>query len=170
MDINEAFYYIDGDPLNGCWIDLDGIYDHDDIREALAKANIIPRNRDGEPEYDGDLLVADTEGELASICYEGDGSFNLAQFIEVRDSSIEQSQAVAFIELFDMWDEDKCNDYYVGHFDSPDDFARDQLEQSGILQAIPDELQCYIDFERYAEQELLICSHCSYDGHYFYNL
>lgn len=169
MDNNQAFYYIDGDPLNGNWIDLDDIYDHDDIREALAKDNIIPRNSDGYPDYDGDLLVADIEGELPAICYEGDGSFNLARFIEVRDSGIEQSQAVAFIELFETWDEDKCTNYYVGHFDSPDDFARNQLEQSGILQAIPDDLQCYINFERYAEQELLICSYCQYDGHYFYN-
>lgn len=169
MKENQAFYYINGDPLNGSWIHLDDIHDHDDILEALAKDNIIPRNSDDEPDYDGDLLVADIEGDLASICYKGDGIFNLARFIEVRDSDIEQSQAVAFIKLFETWDENKCTDYYEGYFESPDDFARHQLEQLGVLHAIPDDLQCYIDFERYAEQELLICSHCEYDGHYFIN-
>jgi len=59
--MNQVFWYVDGIPTKGKWIDMDLIDDTDEVLEELAEDEIIPRKEDGEPDYGGDLLAADAE-------------------------------------------------------------------------------------------------------------
>lgn len=164
----EAFYYIDGDPLKGQWIDLDNVTDLADVREILADGGWIPRDTDGNPDYGGDLLVADVEGELP-YCFIGRyGSFDLANFLEARDSGYEHDAVAAFIYLFDTWDAERFEENYLGQYDSPEDYAWQYVEECGLLDSLPDNLQCYFDYKKFA-RDLMISDITEHNGHYFTN-
>lgn len=163
----EAFYYVDGDPLKGQWIDLTDINDLDDVREVLADGGWIPRDADGEADYDGDFLVADTEGELADCFYGRYGSFDLAGFIEARDSGHDHEAVAAFITLFDVWSERDFSGNYHGQYDSPEDYAQQYIDDCGLLDSLPENLRYYFDYEKFA-RDMMINDITEHNGHYFY--
>lgn len=165
---NSVFYYIDGDPLNGKWIDLEYINSSDEVLEELADSGIISRDEDGHIDYDGDLLVADTEGDLAKEFYQGCGCFDLDEFIDVRDSGIDEEVASAYLSIFDYWDSTRCRDSYYGYFKSLTDFVEQYIEDCGLLSGISESIKYYFDFERYGE-ELLTQDFREKNGYYFYN-
>lgn len=165
---NSVFYYIDGDPLNGKWIDLEYINSIDEVLEELADSGIINRDQDENIDYGGDLLVADTEGDLSRQFYRGHGSFDLDGFIEVRDSGIDEEIACAFLSVCDYWSTSRCRDSYYGFFESINDFAEQYIENSGLLSGISDLMKSYFDFERYGE-ELLAQEFFEVNGYYFNN-
>lgn len=168
MSGNSAFYYVDGDPLKGKWIDLDDIDSIDEVLEELAEEGFIARDGEGAPQYGGDLLVADTDGDLAPLFYGRYGTFDLDEFIEARDSDVDEEVVVAFITCFDEWSESRCSQTYYGHHNSVEDFAYSEIENCGSLSGVPEPLKFYFDFERYGK-DLLISDFCESDGHYFWN-
>ena len=172
---NRAFYYVDGIPTKGLWIDMDLIDDEDEILEQLADAGLIPRETDeddpdwvGDPEYGGDLLVADAEG-LAK-CFLGQyGTFDLEKFIEARDSRFGEEVVEAYLSCFDEWDEDDCADRYRGEFQSWEEMAEELLEETGQLSEIPESLRYYFDYEKYARDIRLGGDMCESNGHFFWS-
>ena len=72
-------------------------------------------------------------------------------------------------EQFDEADEllDKFSDAYYGDFDSDEDFAYELVESTGMLSSIPENLQYYFDYEKYA-RDLMIDDFYEVDGHYFW--
>lgn len=168
MSGNSAFYYVDGDPLKGKWIDLNHIDSIDDVLEELAQEGLIARDEQGEPQYGGDLLVADTDGDLARLFYWRYGTFDLNEFIEARDSDFDEKVVVAFIECFSEWSEERCSQTYYGYYDSVENFAYSAIENCGSLVGVPEPLKFYFDFERYGK-ELLISDFRESNGHYFQN-
>ncbi|MBK5071639.1 antirestriction protein ArdA [Budviciaceae bacterium CWB-B4] len=164
----EAFYYVDGDPLKGQWIDLENINDLDDVREVLAEGGWIPRDEDGNPDYGGDLLVADVEGDLP-YCFMGRyGSFDLDDFIDARDSRFDLNAIAAFIYLFDEWNAERFSDNYLGVYDSPEDYAYQYVDDCGLLDSLPKNLRCYFDYEKFAS-DLMINDITEHNGYYFYH-
>ena len=55
---------------------------------------------------------------------------------------------------------------YIGEYNSPEDFAREYCSE---LLEIPEHLELYIDWEKYA-RDLLINDYWELDGHYFRNI
>lgn len=168
MSGNSAFYYVDGDPLKGKWIDLNHIDSIDDVLEELAQEGLIARDEQGEPQYGGDLLVADTDGDLAHLFYGRYGTFDLDEFIEARDSDFDEAVVAAFITCFSEWSEERCSQTYYGYYDSVENFSYSEIENCGSLAGVPEPLKFYFDFERYGK-DLLISDFCESDGHYFWN-
>lgn len=170
MDEN-AFWYVDGDPLKGKWIDMEHIDSTDEILEELAEAGFVPRDEDGDPEYDGDLLVADIEGPLCTIAYGRYGAFDLELFMRCRDSGIEPEILHAFVECFGELpgDLDKVTDAYRGQYGSWKDFAESLLEETGEIESIPDSLRYYFDYEKYANDIRLSGDVSEHDNHYFWS-
>lgn len=172
---NSAFFYVDGIPTKGMWIDLDLVDSEDEILAQLADAHLTPRETDeddpdweGDPEYGGDLLVADAEG-LAKAFLGRLGTFDLDGFISARDSDIDDEVILAYLSLFDRWDEDDCRDRYRGEFRSWEDMAEELLEETGELDQIPESLRYYFDYEKYANDLRLGGDFCEEDGHFFWN-
>ena len=58
-----AFFYVDGIPTKGAWLELEALDSWHTVREALASRIHISKF------YDGDILVADIEGVVAERCY-----------------------------------------------------------------------------------------------------
>ena len=171
--MSAAFYYVDGIPTKGLWVDLDNITDTDDILELLAKEELIPRNEDDEPDYDGDLLVADVEGDLAKCFYSSsvDG-FDLDDFIEVRDycdGDEDKEEAVAaFIDYMSSgsFSKDDFESSYCGKWDSEIAYAENLVEELGYLDQMPENLRYYFDYEKFA-YDLFISDYYFADGHVF---
>ena len=170
-----AFYYVDGIPTKGLWIDLDSTTDEDDIKEILADAGFIPRNEDDEPEYDGDLLVADAEGDIAPAFLSRYGTFDLDEFREVVDyleSSAGRhvpSEAVrAYLDHFcnGSWNQRGFEEAYSGEADSEVAFTEQWVDEVGLLENVSDDLKSYFDYEAYA-RDLFINDFTFLDGYVF---
>jgi len=158
---NEAFYYVDGIPTKGLWIDLDSVDDESDVSERLAQAGFIGS------EYDGDILVADVQGPLARAFYSSKvDCLDLDGFIEVRDSDKDHEAIAAFIDWYGSWDEEKFDESYNGQFDSEMEFAQQLADDLGYLDQMPESIRCYFDYEKFA-RDLFIGDYYYSDGHVF---
>lgn len=150
---NQAFYYVDGEPLKGVWVDLDIIGDDNDVLEELAAAGKIERDEVGDPVYGGDLLVADVEGDLAKAFLSKYGSFDLAGFIDARDycdsNRVDYEAAAAYLDNVGSWDQGSFEDVYCGEYDSEEAYAEELFDKC-YLQEIPENLRYYIDYEKFA--------------------
>ena len=72
------------------------------------------------------------------------------------------------LEEWENWS-DEFDESYSGSFNSDEDFAEDLADQTGLLEAIPENLRCYFDFEKFA-RDLLMGDYWEVKGHYFRNL
>ncbi len=163
---NQVFFYINGEPLNGDWIDMDNINDWIDIKEELADRSIISRLKNVDPDYDGDLLAADAEGALCSIFLGRYGSFDLDDFIEARNNDFDEDAVAAFINCFSEWNKSKFEESYLGQFEDDIAFIMEQTESYGLLDGVPESIKFYFDYERFASDEMINSYDCD-NGHYF---
>lgn len=161
-----AFFYIDGIPTKGTWVALDASTTWESISEAI-KAAIPGSNPD-------EILCADVEGEACHFLNAFDG-FNLYGWLEyaaaLENSHLDQEIAAAYCDMIGEWTPgavENAEDAYLGTFDSPAEFAEDLMEQTGGLEAIPENLRYYFDFEKFA-RDLLMDGYCEHGGHYFSN-
>jgi len=166
---NEAFYYVDGQPTKGAWCDLESVTE-DDIKEVLADAGVIERNEDGEIEYDGDLLVADVDGDLARCFLGKHGTFDLDGFHEANDfvnsrGGPDEAAVVAYINWRGSFSQSDFEDSYQGEYEDEESFAESIVDD---LYNIPDSLQGYIDYEKFA-RDLFMGDYYYEDGHVFRN-
>ena len=165
--MNQAFFYVDGIPTKGQWIDMDLIDDWDEIKEALAEGGYIGRDDDGEPDYNSDILCADTEG-LCDPFNSSHDAFDLSGFVECRDwQGPDDDAKIAYMECFGEWNGNDFDERYSGQFDSDAEFAQDMAEQCGdIQQEIRWPYTC-IDWEHAARE--LMYDYCDHNGYYFRN-
>lgn len=165
---NQGFFYVDGIPTKGLWIDLENIGAWEDIQEILSQAY---------PDWDGDeVLCADIEG-LPEIFYSSscDG-FSLDAWVEfweeVKASHLDIEVIQAYADNASSWEDvtiSNIEDSYYGQYDSDADFAENYAEDSCLLEGVPDTVKYYFDFEAYWKCEL---RHYFYEsnGYYFRNL
>lgn len=165
----QAFYYVDGVPTKGIWIDLDGA-DEDSIKEELAVAGLIPRDEDDEPDYDGDLLVATTEGELAPHFLSRFDCFDLEGFTDCMDdcdrNKWDYAAAAAYLSYANSWSQSDFESAYCGEAESETKFVEQLLDDTGDMNSIPEWARMYFDYESYA-RDLFIGDYTLTDGHVF---
>ncbi len=166
--MSQAFWYINGEPTNGKWIDMDSIDSTDEVLEELAEAEIIPRNEDDEPNYGGDLLVADAEG-LAKAFLNRHDTFDLDDFVEARDycsgNHVDEDAAVAYVNYAGSWSKSDFEDSYQGEADNEVAYA-EQLFDECYAHDIPENLRYYIDYEKFA-RDLFMSDYWFEDGYVF---
>lgn len=161
-----AFFYIDGIPTKGAWVDLDASTTWEDIAAAIRGK--IPGAVIDE------ILCADAEGLARHFLSQHD-CFALGEWqawAEAVDRShLDPEIVAAYCDNMGDWTEDAVSDAedaYSGTFDSPEDFAFDLAEQTGTLESVPENLRYYFDFEKFA-RDLLCGDYFESDGHYFHN-
>lgn len=160
---NRAYYYVDGIPTKGCWVNLCQINDTDDVLAELVKAGVTQHN------YGGDLLAADVEGALSWAFYSSQNDLlDLDGFVACRDECDDEEAAAAFIEWFGSWDSNTFEDAYQGRYASEEAYAEHLIEETGMLAEIPDHLQCYFNYGQFAT-DLFICDYYFADGGYIFN-
>lgn len=160
-----AFFYVDGIPTKGLWIDLEDVDGWHDIHQALVQAELISAG------YAGEILVADVEGALARACYASRvDTIDLGTYITLRDSishlNAPAGAAVAFINWYGSWDSDAFENAFMGVFDSEEAYAETLIEENGMLAEMPEYLRCYFDVERFA-RDLFIGDYYFDEGYVF---
>lgn len=133
---------------------LDSINNDGIIREECVVQDScdIPDNFVGEFDLDSDFWEFKEQVEI------------LAQRRFDWDAAVEA--LTKFYENTMGFDADRFIESYIGEYNSPEDFAR---EYCGELLEIPEHLEFYIDWEKYA-RDLLINDYWELDGHYFRNI
>ena len=117
-------------------------------------------------EEDPEFMFQDWEDIPSSMvgeCHVDEGCWEL---LEAYDNY--GNDAVnAYCSIFGKWDERDFQDRYRGKYTSWTDLAEQLLEDTGDLEAIPESLRYYFDYEKYGRD--LHYDFCEEDGHYFWN-
>lgn len=147
---NQAFFYIDGIPTKGAWIDLDTITEWDEVKAELAKHLSIDAD-----ELD-EILCSDIEGLPRHFYASNCDSFDMsawADFKEQLDKTHLDAEVIdAYLENMGTYggiDVSDIEDCYYGEFDDWTDFAYHLMEETGDLDQLPENLRHYFDFEKF---------------------
>lgn len=171
-ETQSAFFYVDGIPTKGLWVDVEDVSDTDDVLKLLADAGHVPTDEDGEPVYDGDLLVADTEGKLAEQFLGKYGSFDLADLKECMDdcddNNWDYDAAAVYIGWAGSWSKSNFEDAYNGEWESEAAFAENLFDEC-YLHEVPDFAKNYIDYEKFARDLFRGGDYTFEDGYVFRN-
>ena len=160
---NQAFFYIDGIPTKGRWVDLDQITSWQDVAELLGAA--FPSAIIDE------ILCADVEGLAHHFYASSCDSFDMdawLEFLEEKQSThLEDAVISAYFDNCGVSDLSDVEDAYFGEFNSDEDFAWELLESTGDL---PKDslLANYFDLEKFARD--IMFDYFESNGHYFRNL
>lgn len=165
---NQAFFYIDGIPTKGAWIDLDTITEWDEVKAELAKHLSIDAG-----ELD-EILCADVEGLPRHFYASNCDAFSMtewADFKEQLDATHLDAEVIdAYLDNMGTYggvDISNIEDAYFGEFDDFTNFAEHLMNETGELESIPESLRYYFDFEAYGRD----LSHDFFEsnGHFFRN-
>jgi antirestriction protein len=164
----QGFFYIDGIPTKGLWIDLLPVRCWDNIAEQLQAA--YPDSVVDE------ILISDCDSKLVrpfitTSCdaFSMDEWADFAESLESTHLSIEVIEAYCSNFFYPADCEmDKIEESYCGQFDSDEDFAVEMLDSTGDLDSIPEHLRYYFDYAAFARD--LMYDYFEADGYYFRNL
>lgn len=163
---NQVFWYVDGIPTKGKWIDMEYVSDFYEIRQALIEGGFMPDT------CDGDILAADAEG-LARAFIGDYGSFYFADFIDCRDSEGDERAKIAFIEWHGSWDASEFEDCYIGDYSYHDnpvlEYAYQYIDDCYDLEKMLGNLSAYFDYEKFARDLQLGGDIAEHNGHLFHN-
>lgn len=165
-----AFYYVDGIPTRGIWIDIDSTTTTGTVLKELTKAGVPRLSAAGVPKYGGDLLVADIEGDLVRAFYHSQiDMLDLPALVEVIEycerNHVDPDAAAAYVSDRGSWSASDFQDSYRGKADSELAYA-EQLFDELYLHEVPERVRAYISYEKFARD--LFISDCVYlNGHVF---
>ncbi len=143
--------------LKGAWLDLEDYDDQDDFLRACRELHA--------DESDPEFMFCDHEGiprEFIGECY------LKPEFWDYMNCDIDDDVKEAFMYLFDEWDEDRCNDRYLGEFDNRTKMAEHHVDETGLLGEIPENLRYYFDYEAYGRDMELGGDVCEHNRHWFW--
>ena len=164
-----GFFYIDGIPTKGVWVDLLPVRSWDDVREALEVQ--FP-----ETEID-EILMADYEGEILKPFYSSScDAFSMSEWADFAedldgthlDMEVIEAYCSNFFYASDITI-DKIEEAYFGEAESDKAFAEQFAEETGLLSDVPQTVRYYFDFQAYWDCELRH-DFWEADGYYFRNL
>ena len=146
----------------GMWLDLTTFADYD---EFLAVCAYLHRD-----EADPEFMAQDYENFPDEWYTEGfmsrDEFDKIQEFAELDDDDREAFQAFMDLKCDSDLSVDDFREAYQGEWDSEEDFARNIIEECGMLDNVPESLKDYFDFERYAD-ELFRWDYDFQDGYVF---
>jgi len=161
---NQGFFYIDGIPTKGVWVDLDQVGAWEDIQLQLSE--LFPSSSFDE------VLCADVEGLAHHFYSSSCDGFDLdgwLEFLEEKQcSSLEDEVISAYFDNCGVSSLDDVEEAYAGEFNSDEDFAEDYIDSTGMLSEIPENLRFYFDTEKFSRD--LMMDYFESNGHYFRNL
>ena len=144
--------------LEGMWIDLTTFFDYDDFIEFCYNLHA--------DEEDPELMFQDYENfprELYSeSCFDEDTFDTIIEYANHSD----RDAVDAFISCFSVDELDNFEEYYVGYFDSEDDFARHIVDECYDLDKMLGSLSSYFDYSSFAD-DLFMCDYHFEDGYVF---
>ena len=163
---NQAFFYIDGIPTKGTWVDMDDITEWEQVEAILL--DLFPTAQIDE------ILCSDIEGLPPHFYASNCDSFSMTEWADFKEqleaTHLEAEVIDAYLDNMGSSGVDISNieDAYQGEYDDWTDFAYRLMEDTGELNSIPESLRSYFDYEKFGND-------LSYDffesnGHFFRNL
>ena len=144
--------------LEGMWIDLTTFFDYDDFIEFCYNLHA--------DEEDPELMFQDYENfprELYSeSCFDEDEFDTIIKYANHSD----RDAVDAFISCFSVDELDNFEEYYVGYFDSEEDFARHIVDECYDLDKMLGSLSSYFDYSSFAD-DLFMCDYFFDNGYVF---
>ena len=132
--------------LGGDWLDLSDYASKEHFLEACAELH--------SDENDPELMFQDWEDIPSRFISESDVDERTWEWLELSDE--EREVVAAYMEDIDnMAPIATAIDCYDGTHDSPEDWARDFWEHTGMLNEVPEFAHSYIDYEQYARDAQL---------------
>lgn len=150
--------------IAGEWINLlDDVTDRDDFYEKIAELH--------SDEADPEFMFQDWEnvphGMISETSINWDYIDGLRRVLEENNEEWAEAYAL-FVGDFHDTDEEHFYESYCGTADSEEDYAAQLLEETGELNALPQNLRHYFDYEKFA-RDLFINDYTFIDGHVFRN-
>jgi antirestriction protein len=161
-----AFFYIDGIPTKGCWIDLMDIDGWESVEEKLL--DLFPSAQIDE------ILCSDIEGIGKCFYASNCDGFSMDQWLEFKDSleatHLDIEAIEDYIENIGSSDIDISNieDCYYGQYDDFDSFVYQFVDDCDILHGMDESLKCYFDYAAYG-RDLSYDFFIGSNGHVFRN-
>lgn len=119
-------------------------------------------------EWDAEFMFQDQEGIPSQFVSECSIDWD---FIAAYRRAGEEGREAAFIawaEYTGECDYDAFDDAYRGEAESEEDYAREMIEDNGLLNEVPEPLRSYFDFEAWA-RDLFSSGYVFHDGYVFSN-
>ena len=149
--------------IQGEWFYLVDYSTANELLEAIKKAH--------SDESDAEYMIQDTDNDFLKLFNESMSFDELTTafetYEEIEKQGIDQSAAQAYVYCFGEWNIDDFNERIWGKFDSDEDLAYDYVEQTGMLQDIPESIQRYFDYESFGRD--LAYDYSEHNGYYFLN-
>ena len=155
--------------LDGKWFDLEDYADKEEFFEACQEFHDRnnPVDDDGDPiPAEHEFMFQDHEGIPATFIGE---SWIDPEFWNYLNSDVDEAVKEAYMYLFGEWDEEKCNERYRGEFSSWAAMAEEFVDESGMLESMPENLRWYFDYEKYANDIRCSGDMCEHNDHFFWN-
>lgn len=167
----QAFFYIDGIPTKGLWVNLDSITEWEEVQEVIADHFELTI----EQIEDKEIYCSDIEG-LARFFYESNcDTFNFEEWKEFKEEAEASYLDMEVIEAYldNMGSADGVSiadieEAYQGQWSSDEDFAEELLDSTGGLSGMDESLKCYFDYSAFARD--LMYDYFESNGYYFRNL
>jgi antirestriction protein len=139
--------------LFGAWLDLSKF---DDVQEFFDVCRVLHKDED-DPEF----MFQDYSGfpeAWYSECSMGEARFNLIQqYADLDDDEKDAFKAYCECKSVGLDEDvfDNFRDAYEGEFDSEEEFAEHVVDECGMLDSMPENIQMYFDYEAYARDLFL---------------
>lgn len=142
--------------LHGAWIDADQSADaiHDEIRAMLASSPIPGAE------------------EWAIHDYDDFGGIQLSEYEDIDRVAEIAALLVEHGEAFGAWysydpsaDVSDFQDAYRGEYESEEAYAEELVDDTGMLDSIPENLRYYFDYGRFARDLFMSDMHSVRSGH-----
>lgn len=146
-----------GGSLKGTWIDLEECAGIDAFLEKCRQYH--------KDEADPEFMFCDFEDiprEFVGECY------IKPEFWDYMNCDIDDSVKEAYMYLFDEWNEERCNDTYIGQFRNRAELAESIMVTQGELDDVPEYIARYFDYDAYGRDLELGGDVCEHNDHYFW--
>lgn len=134
--------------IQGAWLDLE---DYSSMDEFMVACHELHSD-----ESDPELMFQDFEGIPSGMASESHIDSNLWDWINLDDD--DKALLTVYRDNIDQEGTlENAQDAFMGTYSSPEDWAEEFLNDSGMLDAMPDDLKGYFDYSSYARD-------CGYNG------
>lgn len=144
--------------IEGRWFDLTDYSCEDDFYEACRELHAD----ESEPEF----MFQDIEGIPDNMASESHINWDFIDAFQQAQSEKLEEAYVAWVEYSRCTDYDEFTDAYRGEAGSEEDYAFNYVDETGLLDSLPNNLKCYFDYEAFA-RDLFSSGYYFADGFVF---
>lgn len=146
--------------IAGQWFELTDFDDKADFYEACKVLHA--------DECDPEFMFQDWEGIPSQFVSESSINWDFIAAFKQAEDERQEDAFLAWASYTGECDFDDFRDAYLGQAESEEAYAMEMIEDSGLLNEVPEQLRNYFDFESYA-RDLFSDGYVFHDGYVFWN-